>query len=640
MNMPDRNPKLPKNNKEAERKLIQQPRIPRIPRETLNEIFAGVSSLPALRVIGEKLNPPKIDDSKSNEMQQKSDKLSQDYDKLIAKNKNLAEFHKRVQGRDYEAKVLDLESSAGNFEYTKEFHAKAASDQIQTQKQTELENFERQYPEHVERKVQNETNKNLKSLKDQYKSTQDDVQREIIKSQIDAVNKSNSTQMDKLAKYKAENEKQKIEAKSKSQAEKSALKSQKEIDKIDERNEKAKEQQKLDDSIKTQFEATMAHNSEVNRRAKNIQSIREERKSNEKQISKAQKEGKKLTNKADQRLQNIENKEMREAEADKELKHRAAYLESKRVGDESKIVSKDHVSIFQKLKGSVETASKKGFEFVKRKIKENDENLTTERFDPKTGERISSVIDFGSVIKNAEKTIEKGVKKAIKETKKSRDKIVKSVEEGVEDLINKRNEEKDRITSPEMIEIKNEIDKNKQELKILLDIYKKTMDDSVEMKALNAKYEDYSKSIRTEKNPEFRDADILTMDAIQKQIIDLELKLKGPRIPELKNKIIKLTKDLKVQIENDEIEYNDLTPTKQNKIDNLNIATNQLIRLKKDFDIYTDRLAAKIVDLEDKKPIDTKRVDKLFKEGDKKEKEFDIKVKKLETIIKNNEIKK
>jgi hypothetical protein len=653
MKTPDQN-NLPKNKQEAEKKLKQQPKIPR---KVLDEIFAGVSSLPALRVIGEKLNPPKIDNSKSNEMQQKSDQLSSDYDALIEKNTNLAQLHKKVQGRDYEAKVFDLESSAGNLEYTKEFHAKAASEQIQTQKQAELEKFEKQNPEHVEKQVQNETKKNLKSLNDQYKQAQDDVQREIIKSQIDVVNKSNSMQMDKLAKYRADKEKQKIEEKTKSKVEKSALKSQSEINKIDEKNERAKDQQRLDDSIKTQFEATMAHNAEVTRRAKNIKSIRKERIGNEKLDAQIEKDDQKAAMKEKEIASDKKERQKRLKGLGKEI------LAKEAKWDQEMEAKKDHVSILDKLKKSVSSgmdkarakikendeaklnpkpkekvqgprqanvidkmkaASKKGFDVVKAKIKENDEA----KLNPKSKEK-KSKLELGNILAKTNVGVKEkkeynpinqnrvfnagpsGVEVTVTKKQSGASKSIEKMKSGIKSTFekakNKIKEGKDKLTSPEMLAIQNSIKADKLDLKTLEALVK-------ESKA----------TLKSTDDVDF------------KYLLQRELDENSARIDIIKDKISKSSKMLEIRANIDDTNFDFSTGEEQQRIESVNIATNQLERLYGELSTKTQKIDSKIKNLKSKKSPDQKAIDKLQKDKQKIAGDLNKKIEIQKSIIQEN----
>jgi hypothetical protein len=606
MNMPDGKPNLPKNYKEAESKLKQQPRIPKIPRKTLNEIFAGVRTLPFLdriKEIGSSLNEqktdkqPKMDTAKSDSAKAELELGQNSYDKLIqierAKYNSLSDnpaHYDQTEAYKIDAEIENLENLKGD-------QAKLYNERIIPAKQEkEKEEFTSKHPLEVLITENQEYETGMAALQVEFKNAPTKEKKGVIGLLINETIEKHADKTKELKQMDANNKRQKIDSEKQEQEAKIA------------------EQQRLDKSILAQFKKIYAHEKKVLSRAVNIKSIREKRTRDEKLITKAQKEVKKLTNKADNRIQNIENKELRNAEADKDLKHRAAYLGSKRVGDESKLdydnrVSKDHVSIFQKLKKSVNTTSKKGFEFVKGKIKENDDYLTTERFDTETGERISSVIDFGSVIKNAEKAIESGVKKVIKETRKGRDKIVKSVESGLEDLINISNEENDRITSPEMILIKNKIDKDEQELDNLKRKYKT-------LKRL-------SKDTKMD-NGDWSFNRIKEMNDLQPQISNLEKKVKiGYTL--LEARVIKENK-----------EYNKANPDKQVRIDNVNIATNQLNRLIKESNKLTLKTQKQAQELRSKKPVVRKDLEKLQKNYINKKKSLNLKIEELKKVIKDN----
>jgi hypothetical protein len=592
--MPDQNKNLPKNKNKAEQ-IRQQPKIPR---KLIDEILAGIGSLDTIKAIGAKFNKqktekqPKIDTAKSDSARAELELGQKTYDRAIeqvrAKYNSLSDnpaHYDQSEADKIDAEIAHLENLKGD-------QAKLYKERIIPAKQEkEKEEFTSKHPLEVLKTANQEYEASMATLQGQFENASTKEEKGAIGLLINETIEQHANKTKGLNQIDANNKQQKIDAENQ------------------EKESRIAEQKQLDDSIRTQFKKTMDHEKEVLARAKNIQSIRKERKSDEKKIGKAQKEGKKLTNKADQRLQNIENKEMREAEADKELKHRAAFLESKRVGDESKIVSKDHISIFQKLKGSVETASKKGFEFVKRKIKENDESLTTERFDPKTGERISSVIDFGSVIQNAEKAIESGVKKAIKETRKGRDKIVKSVEAGVKDLNNKINEETDRITSPEMIIIKNKIEKDEQILDNLKRKYKIL--------------EKLSKDTKTD-DGDWASNRIKEMDDLQPNITALEQQIRIGYI------------NLEVQEEKDDKQYNKADPDKQVRIDNVNIATNQLNRLYKESNKLTLKTQKQAQEIRSKKPVVRKDLEKLQKNYINKKKTLNLKIEELKKVIKDN----
>jgi hypothetical protein len=592
--MPDQNKNLPKNKNKAEQ-IRQQPKIPR---KLIDEILAGIGSLDTIKAIGAKFNKqktekqPKIDTAKSDSARAELELGQKTYDRAIeqvrAKYNSLSDnpaHYDQSEADKIDAEIAHLENLKGD-------QAKLYKERIIPAKQEkEKEEFTSKHPLEVLKTTNQEYEASMATLQGQFENASTKEEKGAIGLLINETIEQHANKTKGLNQIDANNKQQKIDAENQ------------------EKESRIAEQKQLDDSIRTQFKKTMDHEKEVLARAKNIQSIRKERKSDEKKIGKAQKEGKKLTNKADQRLQNIENKEMREAEADKELKHRAAFLESKRVGDESKIVSKDHISIFQKLKGSVETASKKGFEFVKRKIKENDESLTTERFDPKTGERISSVIDFGSVIQNAEKAIESGVKKAIKETRKGRDKIVKSVEAGVKDLNNKINEETDRITSPEMIIIKNKIEKDEQILDNLKRKYKIL--------------EKLSKDTKTD-DGDWASNRIKEMDDLQPNITALEQQIRIGYI------------NLEVQEEKDDKQYNKADPDKQVRIDNVNIATNQLNRLYKESNKLTLKTQKQAQEIRSKKPVVRKDLEKLQKNYINKKKTLNLKIEELKKVIKDN----
>jgi hypothetical protein len=409
MKTPDQN-NLPPNKNKAEQ-IKQQPAIDK---KTIKGILAGIGSLPVIRSIGEKMKSPKIDRTKSNEAREQLNNQQKDYDSLILSKTNEL-FGGGLDNDAYDAKLTEIEK----LEFEKQKSKNESELNIKNQSRSEVTNFAKENPDKVEKVLTQKSKNKLKDLNDQFKSAENEGERDSIKAQIEAENNKLSKNIAKLSEYKAENEKQKIEAKGKSKADKIKDKSQRGIDKFEDKINRENELKDLDEKALNIVRQTLKDSRDTDAKKNKQQSIIEA-----KEIEQSKKERQKRLKGLGKEIIANETKWDNEVEA-----------------------KKDHVSIFDKLKSSVKGASKKSFEALKSKIKDNDEaklNPKPKEFNSKKQDRVfvSGPAGLEEKISNKQSTVSKAIEKIKSVTKKGFEAAQLEIKKNDEAKLNPKPKEK------------------------------------------------------------------------------------------------------------------------------------------------------------------------------------------------------
>jgi hypothetical protein len=526
MKQPDKN--LPKQKQTAE----QQKQQPKIERKVINQILAGIGSLPAIKAIGEKLNTKNKVENNENEA-------------LIAQKQQIIDVLSTSEQDNaiYEVNNLKLQI-----------------DELKRPAQKETKKVELT-PEQTIQKLNSEFENNFKDLEQRLKNTTGQAERAKIAEEMNKSIEENAQKLDDI------------------------------------------KQEVLDRSIEEQAQRTLEsdHDEVVQSRAKNINSIRKERISNEKKADKEQKKGEKLTKKAEK------------SESDTiEYKKRVAELKSKNVAQEKKWdkeveTKKSKGSAFDRLKNTVGGAINKMKEQSKANVdarneanKENNPNYKPNQHAAKAANRMK--VAYNKIKDSMKVDHEKGpiIPQKLSELKSK-------IDNAKINRTDKAMEEGDKVISPELIKIRSALE-SKQ----------------IDIESTQREIKELSKELNSEKEEEYREGIQNDLDSLANLLEKLEneesdLKKQGISIFESQqNSKAFQAPEVKAQIEA------------------RNIAHNKIDRLQIERDLKTKPLNAKIGKLQGNKADKSDEIKKLQAKVSKIDQDFNKLIEAQQSIIQQN----
>ncbi len=360
MKTPDQN-NLPQNKNKAE----QTKQQPKIPKEAIKGILAGIGSLPAIKAIGEKMRGPRADESKSKALQKELDEKLKKHDSSIAIAEQIRQTISQNNQPNAQFYLDSLDNDIKTIKSEKDSEIKSKSDQLKVLKRQEKDDFIKANPEHHEKILADHVNKQTKRLNNEYKNASNDNERNQIKSEMDILNQKYAFALNKLTNYKIDNEKQKFESQAKSKTDKLKNFSENQLNKIDERIKDENDLKNFDLKALEIANATLF----------NLR--QEDKKSNQQKSIIKDDESKIITDTRKERLEELENENIaNELKLDQEVE-----------------AKKNRVGMFDKLKSSVTINLGNAQTNIKAKIKENDNaKLNAQRDDRTSAERMSNAV--------------------------------------------------------------------------------------------------------------------------------------------------------------------------------------------------------------------------------------------------------
>jgi hypothetical protein len=587
MKQPDKN--LPQNKNKAEQ-IKQQPKIPK---DVINGILAGIGSLPAIRALGEKMKGPKVNNTESNEARTAQKEDQQKYDQRISDTqKELTSMGDSLQSYD-ETKADQLKKDIDSLKEFKQGRGEFMDGVIAKKAAQENEKFAKDHPE-----VELKNHEKQSVLDDQYLTEQ--FENATTLEDKAAIGAEINAQIQKSAERKAELESFIVQNKQKIIDAKEGKKQEKN----DKKNEKIAEQVKLDSKIQEEFDRTMAEEAEYNKkidRAKNINSIRKERISNEKKAEKEQEKGKKQTKKAEK------------SESDTiEYKRRVAELKSKNVAQEKKWdkeveTKKSKGGAFDRLKNTVGGAIKSMKEKSKANTdarneanKENNPNYKPNQHAAKAAERMKTA--YNKIKDSMKVDHEKGpiIPKKLSELKSK-------IDNAKINRTDKAMEEGDKVISPELIKIRSALE-SKQ----------------IDIESTQKEIKELTKELNSEKEGEFR------------EVIQNHLDSQFNLLEKFENEEVELKKQGISIFESQQSSKAFQAPEVKAQIEARNIAHNKIDRLQIERDLKTKPLNAKIQKLQGNKADKSDEIKKLQAKVSKIDQDYNKLIEAQQSIIQQN----
>jgi hypothetical protein len=380
MKTPDQN-NLPKNKQEAEKNLKQQPKIPK---EVIKGILAGIGSLPAIQAIGEKMKAPRIDKTESLKARAVQKESIEKYDERIKNiQKELTSLGDNIQSYD-ETKAEELSNVIANLNKQKLGTGEFMDGVIANKETKEKENFANNFPEAALKDLEKQRIEEDKYLTGQFENSKNIDDKAALGGEINA-------QIQRYAERKSELE---------------SIVNQKKQDKINERNKKENDLKELDSKsikiVRDTLQKAREENKELNRQKK----VQKEKDSELNRLKKVQDDGERLTARANKLSEKAAIKQENEVfsifDKNDARDERLNTLKAMRNKQESKLnnevaAKKPKRSALDRLKNSVGGAinkikhqSKSNSEARNEANKENNPNYKPNQYAAKAAEKMKT----------------------------------------------------------------------------------------------------------------------------------------------------------------------------------------------------------------------------------------------------------